>query len=291
MEFIATGRSWRKLEPRRAAHLAGGRLLVGSTLLERARPEDGIAPAVVDDHHWVRAEESGAVQDVGMVIRLTEQQDGTLVTHGTEPSSRVSRCCGVEPNRSNALSAGTGWFLAGYAGVAGFFALEAATRQRGTASALDASGDDRSTTRLIVAAYATSVSLAPLLRRTQSARLTRAAAPFGVGLQAIGLGLRWWSMRTLGRSYTRTLRTEDAQRVVDSGPYAVVRHPGYAGSLLIWTGFALTSRSMPVVVTVAALFATAYQRRIAAEEMLLRRQLPAYASYCERTKKLIPLLW
>ncbi|HEY6469751.1 MAG TPA: isoprenylcysteine carboxylmethyltransferase family protein [Candidatus Dormibacteraeota bacterium] len=196
-----------------------------------------------------------------------------------------------EPNRSNALSAGTGWFLAGYAGVAGFFALEAATRQRGTASALDASGDDRSTTRLIVAAYATSVSLAPLLRRTRSARLTRAAAPFGVGLQAIGLGLRWWSMRTLGRSYTRTLRTEDAQRVVDSGPYAVVRHPGYAGSLLIWTGFALTSRSMPVVVTVAALFATAYQRRIAAEEMLLRRELPAYASYCERTKKLIPLLW
>jgi protein-S-isoprenylcysteine O-methyltransferase Ste14 len=192
---------------------------------------------------------------------------------------------------STARRAGTGWFLAGYAGVAGFFALEAATRQRGAASSLDASSDDRGTTRMIVAAYATSVSFAPLLRRTPSARLPRAAAPIGVGLQALGLGLRWWSMRTLGRSYTRTLRTEDAQHVVDTGPYAVVRHPGYAGSLLIWTGFALTSRSVPVVVAVAALLGTAYQRRITAEEVLLRRDLPAYASYCKRTKKLIPLLW
>ena len=66
---------------------------------------------------------------------------------------------------------------------------------------------------------------------------------------------------------------------------------GDAGSLLIWTGFALTSRSAPVVVAVAALLGTAYQRRITAEEVLLRRELPAYASYCERTKKLIPLLW
>ena len=98
-------------------------------------------------------------------------------------------------------------------------------------------------------------------------------------------------MRTLGRSYTRTLRTHDAQHVVDTGPYAVVRHPGYAGSLLTWTGFALTSRSIPVVVAVAALLGTAYQRRITAEEALLRRELPGYAAYCERTKKLIPLLW
>jgi protein-S-isoprenylcysteine O-methyltransferase Ste14 len=194
-------------------------------------------------------------------------------------------------DRSSARGAGTGWFLAGYAGVGGFFALEAATRRRGTASSLNASSDDRGTTRLIVAAYATSVTLAPLLRRTPSARLPRAVAPLGVGLQALGVGLRWWSMRTLGRSYERTLRTEDAQPVVDSGPYAVVRHPGYAGSLLIWTGFALTSRSVPVVVAVAALLGTAYQRRITAEEELLRRELPAYASYCERTKKLIPLLW
>ena len=95
VELVATGGSRREVEPRGAAHLTRSRLLARATLLERARPEDGVVPAVVDDDHRVGAEESGAVQDVGVVIRLTEQQDGTLVTHATEPSSRVSRYCGV----------------------------------------------------------------------------------------------------------------------------------------------------------------------------------------------------
>ena len=188
---------------------------------------------------------------------------------------------------------GTGlrWFLAGYAGLSGFFVVEASARQRGTASSLDASRDDHGTTRLIVAAYATSVVAAPLLRRRFPKQLPRAAGPVGIGLQALGLGLRAWSMRTLGRSYTRTLRTEDAQPVVDTGPYRFVRHPGYAGSLLIWTGFALTSRSGLVVPVVGGLVGLAYHRRVTTEERLLRRDLPGYAAYCERTKKLIPLVW
>jgi protein-S-isoprenylcysteine O-methyltransferase Ste14 len=187
--------------------------------------------------------------------------------------------------------AGLLWFLAGYAGVAGFFVVEASARQRGTASSLDASRDDHGTTRLIVATYAASLVAAPLLRRRSPKQLPRVAGPVGVGLQALGLGLRAWSMRTLGRSYTRTLRTHDAQSVVSSGPYRVVRHPGYAGSLLIWTGFALTSETVLVVPVVGGLVGLAYHRRVTAEERLLRRDLPGYAAYCERTKKLIPLVW
>ena len=188
-------------------------------------------------------------------------------------------------------SDGIAWFLAGYAGVAGFLVLEAATRQRGAASSLEASHDDRGTTRLIVAAYATSVVAAPLLRRLAPEQLPRAAGPVGVGLQALGLGLRAWSMRTLGRSYTRTLRIEDAQRFVDRGPYRFVRHPGYAGSLLVWTGFALTSRNWLAVQVVGGLVGGAYHRRVAAEETLLRRELPGYSTYAARTKRLIPLVW
>jgi protein-S-isoprenylcysteine O-methyltransferase Ste14 len=98
-------------------------------------------------------------------------------------------------------------------------------------------------------------------------------------------------MHTLGRSYSRTLRVEDAQHTVERGPYRFVRHPGYAGSLLIWTGFALTSRSLPVVESVGGLLALAYQRRVAAEEALLRRDLPGYEAYTKRTKRLIPFVW
>ena len=81
------------------------------------------------------------------------------------------------------------------------------------------------------------------------------------------------------------------QQVIDTGPYRLVRHPGYAGSLLIWTGFALSSRSVPVVAAVGALLGPAYRRRIAAEEQLLRRDRPSYPAYTDRTKRLIPFVW
>ena len=65
-------------------------------------------------------------------------------------------------------------------------------------------------------------------------RLPPSVAAAGVVLQLTGIGIRAWSMRTLGRAYTRTLRTEGGQPVIDDGPYRLVRHPGYLGSLLIW---------------------------------------------------------
>jgi protein-S-isoprenylcysteine O-methyltransferase Ste14 len=98
-------------------------------------------------------------------------------------------------------------------------------------------------------------------------------------------------MRTLGGFYTRTLRAAQGQQVVDTGPYRVVRHPGYSGALLVWIGLSLASRSVPATVVVAGLMGRAYRRRIAAEEHLLRSALPGYADYCRRTRKLIPFVW
>src|SRR5580704_7132006 len=164
---------------------------------------------------------------------------------------------------------GIGWFAAGYAGVIAFFVLETSTRQRGAASSLKASRDDRGTTRMIIAAYATAVVVAPLVRALRRPRLHRAAGPVGVGLEAAGRG----------------------QEVVARGPYRFLRHPGYAGSLLFWTGFALTSRSVAVVEMVGGLLGLAYHRRVSAEEALLRRDLPGDAAYSRRTKRLIPFVW
>lgn len=144
---------------------------------------------------------------------------------------------------------------------------------------------------MIVAAYALAAELPLALRRVPVPQLPRIAGPAGLALQVSGLTLRAWSMRTLGTSYTRTLRTESEQRVVDTGPYRLVRHPGYTGSLLTWIGFALTSRSMPVIAVVAALLGRAYYQRIAAEETLLKRDLPDYTAYSTRTKRLVPFVW
>lgn len=194
--------------------------------------------------------------------------------------------------RPRRARADTGWFLAGYAGVAGFFALEALARKPGDSSSLAASSDDQGTTRMIINAYALAADVSLLLRRLPVVpELPRVTGPIGLTVQAGGLALRAWSMRTLGTSYTRTLRTDVQHHVVSTGPYKWVRHPGYAGSLLIWTGFALTSRSMPAIAVVIALLGRAYQRRVDAEEDLLRRELPGYTAYSSRTKKLIPFIW
>jgi protein-S-isoprenylcysteine O-methyltransferase Ste14 len=175
--------------------------------------------------------------------------------------------------------------------VAGFFAVEAAARERGRAASLDALDDDQGTTHGIVTASVMAAVAAPLLRRVPVRPLPRAAAPLGLALQATGLGLRIWSMRTLGASYSRTLRTAGEQDVVTDGPYRLVRHPGYAGSLLIWMGFALTSGSLPVVAVVSGLLGRAYRRRIVAEETLLQRDLPGYVAYSRRTRRLVPFVW
>ena len=184
------------------------------------------------------------------------------------------------------------WLAASYAGAAAFFALEAVAREPGEASDLAATGSDQGTTRQIVAAYGLAAGLSPVLSRLRAGRLPSVAGPAGVGMMAAGLALRAWSMRTLGAYYSRTLRTTSDQTVVESGPYRVLRHPGYLGSVMVWTGFAVTSGSAAAAVGVAALMGNAYSRRIASEEaMLTGRFGSTYAEYSQRAKRLIPFVW
>lgn len=186
---------------------------------------------------------------------------------------------------------GSGWLLAGYAGAGGFFVQELFFRQRGTASSLKASHDDEGTTRMLLASSGLAYGLPLVLRRLPLPLMPPAVAATGLIMQACGLALRIWSMRALGGFYTRTLRAAHDQHVVDAGPYRMIRHPGYAGALLVWIGLAFSSRSAPATVVVAGLMGRAYQRRISAEENLLQGALPEYGDYSRRTKKLIPLAW
>jgi protein-S-isoprenylcysteine O-methyltransferase Ste14 len=175
--------------------------------------------------------------------------------------------------------------------LASFFLFEALVRKPGDASSFTASSDDRGTTRLIISAYLVA-ALSPLASlRVRGLKSPGAAGPAGLVLQAGGIAPRVWSMRTLGDSYTRTLRTRARQPLVETGPYRLIRHPGYAGSLLSWAGFALTSRSIPAIAVVTALLGQVYRQRIVAEESLLRRELPGYDGYARRTRRLLPFIW
>jgi protein-S-isoprenylcysteine O-methyltransferase len=80
--------------------------------------------------------------------------------------------------------------------------------------------------------------LAPLLNGFEVARLGFGPAGWtGIAVMMVGsLALRWWASVILGRFYTSTLRLSEGQQLVEKGPYRMVRHPGYAGILLLLAG-------------------------------------------------------
>ena len=87
------------------------------------------------------------------------------------------------------------------------------------------------------------------------------------------------------------VQVEAGQKVISTGPYAIVRHPMYSALLLmmIAMGFAMGSY---VAVIPALLKVPLLIYRLKDEERALREELPGYAEYCERTRfRLVPGLW
>ena len=90
---------------------------------------------------------------------------------------------------------------------------------------------------------------------------------------------------------SRTIQVQEGQRVVDTGLYAVVRHPMYAATVVLFW-------SMPLVLgsVMGFLIMLPYPlllvRRIRNEEEVLTRELPGYEDYCCRVRwHILPHLW
>ena len=85
-------------------------------------------------------------------------------------------------------------------------------------------------------------------------------------------------------------QTGDGQRIVDTGVYALVRHPIYLGNLLLLAGAAVWLGSYAALIGVG-LFLASTVGRIVVEESHLRARFPEYASYARRVRaRLIPLV-
>jgi protein-S-isoprenylcysteine O-methyltransferase Ste14 len=81
------------------------------------------------------------------------------------------------------------------------------------------------------------------------------------------------------------------QKVIETGPYAWVRHPMYAGALVLLTGIPLALGSFWGLLVLAP-FAAVIAWRLLDEEAFLLQQLPGYAAYRRKTRyRLIPFVW
>ena len=87
------------------------------------------------------------------------------------------------------------------------------------------------------------------------------------------------------------VQEERGQRVIDTGPYALVRHPMYAAAMLYLIGLPLLLGSWYGLLGMVAI-AGAISWRATREEETLKRELPGYGAYMERVRwRLVPYLW
>lgn len=187
------------------------------------------------------------------------------------------------------------WIVAACAAL--FFAQDRFLRFGAAARSDTTQPHDRGSTSLnfvgIFAAAFAAFALPRLLPRglgtLPSARMI---SLIGAALAPLGLAMRAWAVLTLRERYTRTLRIEPGQQLMDRGPYRLIRHPGYLGSLMCWTGVVLASANwISLVVGLPALY-LAYAHRMASEEAMLELGLgDAYRAYRARTRRLIPFIY
>jgi protein-S-isoprenylcysteine O-methyltransferase Ste14 len=187
------------------------------------------------------------------------------------------------------------WFLAaGYSVVVVFFVVQRRLRRTGGAKSMRGGTYDRRNMLLIGAA--TGVGLwVPIIFTiigTGSVPVGIGAGLAGLAVMLVGLWLRLWAAVTLGSYYTTTLMMTDGQKVVSAGPYSKIRHPGYLGEILIWTGLGILSSNIIAAIWLPVMFVAVLLYRISSEEKMLTKELgDDYVRYKQRTHRLIPFVY
>jgi protein-S-isoprenylcysteine O-methyltransferase len=150
--------------------------------------------------------------------------------------------------------------------------------------------DDRGSLRLLAIlfqlAWWTAIALAFVSRTS-----FRSAALFyaGLGCMAAGQALRSWSIAVLGRLFTVNVAIREGHRLIEAGPYRLLRHPSYTGILLFHLGIGLCIGNVLSLIALLVPLAVGLIRRIHVEEGVLAAGLgTAYREYSGRTWRLVP---
>jgi protein-S-isoprenylcysteine O-methyltransferase Ste14 len=108
-------------------------------------------------------------------------------------------------------------------------------------------------------------------------------------LTVVAFGFCWWARLHLGRLWSGFVTLKEDHRIVDTGPYALVRHPIYSGVIFAVLTTALM-RANPAALVGCSLIAIGFSMTARVEERFLREQLgaDAYDNYSRRVGMLIP---
>jgi protein-S-isoprenylcysteine O-methyltransferase Ste14 len=118
------------------------------------------------------------------------------------------------------------------------------------------------------------------------------AVALGIVLFSCGLWLFRKTHKELGKNWSITLEIRDKHRLVDSGPYSLVRHPMYSSFLLLALGQMFLLSNWVVGLAGLLGFSALFYFRIGREErMMLETFGSSYGDYMKKTKRIIPFIY
>ncbi len=174
----------------------------------------------------------------------------------------------------------------------GFFEMFMNLKKRGRGKVI--SSGDKGSLRLLYGLITLGYALSFSLGATKTGRVYPWNTFFAIGLAlvALGLAIRVHSIVTLNQYFTYSVAKLENQKIIETGLYKVIRHPGYLGQLMIFLGIStslsnwLSVFAMMIPVTLGFLY------RINVEETFMIEQLGEdYLNYRTRTKRIVPLIY
>jgi protein-S-isoprenylcysteine O-methyltransferase Ste14 len=122
-----------------------------------------------------------------------------------------------------------------------------------------------------------------------------AALPFGLAGLTLAIAGAWLVRRSrtvLGAAWSLVARADDAPGLVTAGPYRRIRHPIYAGFIMVAMGQACAFRSWPALAVALGAVAPTFAWRALREERLLADRFgQSHAEYRARTRVIVPFVF
>lgn len=117
---------------------------------------------------------------------------------------------------------------------------------------------------------------------------------FGIGVVLViaGMIIRIQSILTLKNSFTYSVAKVEDHKLIETGMYRYIRHPGYLGQLLIFIGISISLSNWLSVIFMVIPIAIGYNYRVAVEERFMAEQFgQKYLNYKNKTKKIVPMIY
>ena len=106
-----------------------------------------------------------------------------------------------------------------------------------------------------------------------------------------GVAFAIWSRQSLKNNWSGVVVITEGQQFIQIGPYAIVRHPIYAGMLLALFGTTLVASTVGSLLGFVLAIISLWQKACAEEQFLMAEFGDQYANYQHEVKFLIPFIY